>query len=126
MSDLNAKYYEQNSSSQARLGEEILDYHSFREDEIILDIGCGDGRITAQMADLAFKGKVTGIDPSQDMIDHALAHHVPKRSHLSFQIGSAEDEHIIEAYTLITSLSSLHWVWNHKLAFQHIFKSLKN
>ena len=67
-SKLNAEHYYSNSSTQKRLADDILYLHDFTGNENILDIGCGDGIISAKLATIAYNGKVTGIDPSKEMI----------------------------------------------------------
>ena len=42
-------------------------------DERILDIGCGDGKITAEISSLVPNGSVLGIDSEPDMIKFALS-----------------------------------------------------
>lgn len=42
-----------------------------RDTDSILDIGCGTGKLTIELARFASKGSVTGIDPSQEMLQKA-------------------------------------------------------
>src|SRR5258708_7777073 len=42
-------------------------------DAAVLDVGCGPGTITADLADLVPQGQVTGIDTSAEIIDQARA-----------------------------------------------------
>ena len=62
---------------------------TFNGDELVLDVGCGDGKITVELANLVPRGRVLGTDFSADMISHAkLTHNV---SNLEFQQLDAED-----------------------------------
>src|SRR3990167_5170381 len=70
-----AKTYHGNSSLQWRIATEIIDSIPLRESERILDVGCGDGKITALLAGKIDKGSVLGIDISQSMIDFASSHY---------------------------------------------------
>src|SRR3990167_5958806 len=44
---------------------------SFYPDDILLDVGCGDGSYTIEIAQKIPNGKITGRDPSEKMIAHA-------------------------------------------------------
>ena len=65
------KVYEKSSSAQQKWAEELLSRISIRGDERILDIGCGDGKITAGVAKLVPRGSVVGLDNSREMISFA-------------------------------------------------------
>ena len=67
----NATRYRQHSSLQEAMAAEVLALLEVRGDERVLDVGCGDGRITAQIADRVVAGSVVGVDASPDMIAHA-------------------------------------------------------
>ena len=47
---LNAQHYQQNSSFQEKCASEVLAQHQFSPTDLVLDIGCGDGKITAELA----------------------------------------------------------------------------
>lgn len=47
-----AEKYSQNSQYQYRTFMKLIKNHSFIGDESILDVGCGDGKISAELADL--------------------------------------------------------------------------
>ena len=50
---------------------------SIQGDEKILDIGCGDGKITAKVARLVPRGSTVGLDNSREMISFAGANLPP-------------------------------------------------
>jgi ubiquinone/menaquinone biosynthesis C-methylase UbiE len=54
----------------------------------VLDVGCGPGTITADLADLVPRGHVTGIDASAEIIEQARAAG-GDRPNLSFAAGDA-------------------------------------
>ena len=55
-------------------------------DAQILDIGCGPGTITADLADRVPQGHVTGIDAAPDIIEQARGL-TPGRGNLDFAVG---------------------------------------
>ncbi len=56
------------------------------EDAQVLDVGCGPGTITAGLADRVPRGRVTGIDAAQEVIDQASAA-AGGRENLDFATG---------------------------------------
>lgn len=122
--DLDAGYYVRHSSLQNGLANEILSNYPIKRTAHILDVGCGDGRITAELADLASKGRVIGLDPSPSMIEFAR-NTFPKTEfpNLDFQLGMAEDAVFTETFDLITSFSCFHWLKEPQKAF-HLLSSL--
>jgi SAM-dependent methyltransferase len=58
------------------------------DDSQILDIGCGPGTLTADLASLCPNGSVTGIDTSSSVIEVAMASNYA-RANLSFDVVDA-------------------------------------
>ena len=50
---------------------EQLERLSLDGDEVVLDAGCGSGRVTAQLADRVPRGRVYGVDVAPSMAEHA-------------------------------------------------------
>ena len=71
MADWDGQAYRQVSDLQQWLAREALAGLSFTGRERVLDVGCGDGRITAAIARQLSAGSVLGIDPSPRMVEAA-------------------------------------------------------
>lgn len=56
----------------------------------ILDVGCGPGGITADLANIAVKGQTIGVDSSEGVLEHAKAA-FPDVPNLKFQVADATD-----------------------------------
>jgi trans-aconitate methyltransferase len=65
----NPEDYQNNSSAQENIAQGIISGLDLGGNEHILDIGCGDGKVTAKLAKLVPRGQVLGIDSSKEMID---------------------------------------------------------
>jgi len=85
-----------------------------RGDEWVLDVGCGDGHITAELARGAPRGGVTGLDSSPEMIRYARTRY-PRRAHpnLEFFEMDARAFRLPRRYDLVFSNAALHWVDDH-------------
>jgi trans-aconitate 2-methyltransferase len=58
--------------------------------ERVLDIGCGNGKVTAQIASRIPEGTVVGIDPSSEMIAFASSQFpFAMHANLQFEVGDA-------------------------------------
>ena len=64
MTEWNAREYYQRSALQKWLADKSLTGLDLGGSERVLDIGCGDGKITAEIAERLPSGSVVGVDPS--------------------------------------------------------------
>src|SRR6516165_7644867 len=88
MTEWNASEYHRQSSLQQVMAEEQLGLLTLEGGERVLDVGCGDGKITAEIAGRLPRGSVLGVDPSHDMIAFASSHFgAPVRANLRFEVG---------------------------------------
>src|SRR5579871_2434148 len=67
-SDALAKTYFHYSEMQRQWAWEILGKLPLNGSETILDFGCGDGKITAQISRLIPRGKILGVDLAPEML----------------------------------------------------------
>ena len=120
--EFDGKKYEQASAHQRQWGERLIDELDLRGDENVLDLGCGDGALTARIAEIVPKGRVVGIDASQGMIDVALR---KKRENLEFLRLGIDDLSFSGEFDVVFSNATLHWVRDHKRLLANVRASLK-
>jgi NAD+-dependent secondary alcohol dehydrogenase Adh1 len=65
-----ASDYARNSAQQQVWARELLAKLDLSSGEAVLDVGCGDGKVTAE---LAAPGRVVGVDTSAEMVELAVA-----------------------------------------------------
>jgi trans-aconitate methyltransferase len=107
--------YAASSASQARWGRELMDRVEWRGGERVLDVGCGDGRLTAELARRVPRGRVLGIDSSPEMIAHArMVHGTGELSNLAFLQMDAAAIALPREYDVVFSNAALHWVADHR------------
>jgi ubiquinone/menaquinone biosynthesis C-methylase UbiE len=88
----------------------------------ILDIGCGDGKITADMANIVTQGQVLGTDISAQMIQFATRTYT--QNNLGFMVMDAEINVFRKQFELVTSFCCLHWVRRQLTALKGIKSAL--
>ena len=111
----NAAYYNQHSQFQYAHAEEVLSSYAFKSHEHVLDVGCGDGKITYTIASHVPDGTVVGIDSSESMIQFAT-NRFSNQPNLQFKVCDAEKIDYQNKFDLIVSFACLHWVRD-QLAF---------
>lgn len=118
--------YAASSSSQARWGEDLIRRVSWRGDEQVLDVGCGDGRLTALLARRVPSGRVLGIDSSADMIAHARAtHREGEHPNLRFLQMDARSIELPCEHDIVFSNAALHWVADHRAFLRGAARALR-
>lgn len=115
----NPEDYARQSSAQFSWAQELISRLAPGESETILDVGCGDGKITAAFANASPNGYVLGVDSSAEFIAYASAHYPPARfPSLHFQQMDARNLNCGRQFDLIFSNAALHWVDNQKAFLQ--------
>lgn len=123
MHNWNPADYQKSSSAQYNWAMALIADLKIKGDERILDIGCGDGRITANLAGLVPGGSVLGIDLSPEMISFAAGQHGGHHN-LSFRVGDASHLQFAEKFDLVVSFACLHWVADHLPVLKAVCRSL--
>lgn len=118
--------YEKHSSPQQQWARDVIRTVKLAGDERILDIGCGDGKVTAEIAALVPEGSVIGIDSSESMVAFANKRFPPAHfPTLQFRWGDATHLAYRREFDLIVSFSSLHWISDHLAVLSGIKQGLK-
>jgi trans-aconitate 2-methyltransferase len=122
----NAQEYHLNSTVQKHAALNLLNHLTLSGNEIILDVGCGDGKLSASLSRRVPKGSVLGIDISPSMIAFAKQT-FPSESfvNLHFEIQDAQSIDFNEEFDLIFSSFALHWVLKQDSFLKSAYKSLK-
>jgi trans-aconitate 2-methyltransferase len=120
-----AEKYDSVKGPQVDAGRELISIAHVKETDEILDIGCGTGKLTFELARLASKGSVIGIDPSEDMLEKARKTY-DGIGNVSFALLAAESMAFAGRFDLAFSNSALQWVRNQQIALELIHRSLKD
>jgi trans-aconitate 2-methyltransferase len=125
MEEWDAHVYQCNSSLQEAMAQERLAQLVLSGTERILDIGCGDGKVTARIAGMVPCESVLGLDASRQMIAFAQANHGRTHPNLSFAVSDVRRLTFQAEFDLVVSFNALHWVLDQDSALRCIRAALK-
>ena len=120
--DWDATTYDRISTPQQRWAAEQLDRLELAGDEVVLDAGCGSGRITLALADRLPCGTVYAVDAAPSMVLHTqqlLGDRV---------VATCQDLAALvlpEPADVIFSNATFHWVLDHDALFAALHRNLE-
>ncbi len=111
----NAADYAANSVVQQAWARELIAQLHLRGDEHVLDVGCGDGKVSAEIAQAVPRGFVIGVDASPQMIKFARATFPQAQApNVEFRVMDARKIRFRRKFDLVFSSAALHWVDDHQ------------
>jgi trans-aconitate methyltransferase len=97
-----------------------------RGDEVLLDAGCGTGRLTAELLERLPQGRVVAVDLSLNMLHTARQHLEPRfGKRISFAAVDVQFLPFERAFDGIFSTATFHWVLDHQQLFRSLFRALR-
>lgn len=97
-----AEGYARNARFVSDLGEAVLSWLDPKPGERILDLGCGDGALTARIA--ASGAEIVGVDASEDMVAAA------RERGLDAQVVDGRALSVDAEFDAVFSNAALHWM----------------
>jgi trans-aconitate 2-methyltransferase len=101
---------------------EQLERLPLRGDEVVLDAGCGSGRVTAVLADRVPAGRVYGVDAAPSMVEHAQAALGDRATVVCQDLVGLDLPEPVDA---VFSNATFHWIHNHDALFAAMYRSMK-
>jgi trans-aconitate 2-methyltransferase len=120
----NSRVYHRLSDPQVSWGKKVLSRLHLCGNELVLDAGCGTGRLTAELLEALPRGRVVGIDLSQNMLNSAQEHLVPFGSRVSLVACDLLRLPFQQAFDGIVSTAAFHWVLDHDQLFSNLRRAL--
>ena len=120
--EFDGEKYQKASRHQLEWGNKLISQLSLKGNETILDLGCGDGALTAQLAMLVPDGAAKGIDASLGMIETAHKHEEKNLQFAQMNIDCMDFEN---EFDVIFSNAALHWIKDHEKLLRHSWRALK-
>ena len=97
----------------------VVDLLAAKSGERILDLGCGTGTLTAEIASRG--AEVIGVDRSDEMIDEARK----KFPAIRFEVGDARELNFSQEFDAVFSNAALHWIPEAERVVQGIAEALR-
>ncbi len=120
--DWDASTYDRVSDIQLGWAREQLDRLELTGDEVVLDAGCGSGRVTAELAERVPRGRVYGVDVAPSMVQHAREALGDRATVLCQDLVELELPEPVDA---AFSNATFHWIADHDRLFAHLHAAIK-
>lgn len=116
-----AQEYTNNFSFVHQYGSSLIDLISFRPNMTCLDLGCGNGALTAKLRETGLS--VIGMDASEELLAIAKTQH----SQIEFIQGDATDFVLKNPVDVVFSNAVFHWIDTEKQSamLHNVFQALK-
>ena len=109
---------------QADAGARLIGMTNIRPEHRILDLGCGTGTFTRELALMAKRGHVVGIDDSAEHIAQAQSD-AASCGNVTFLHTPSDAMGFLEEFDLIVSHSSFQWMKNQQKVMAESYKALR-
>ena len=115
----NTALYDGKNAFVWKHGRDVVELLAPQPGERILDLGCGTGHLTNQIA--AAGAEVIGLDKSQSMIKEARRLYPDRR----FEIADATDFHFDQPFDAVFSNAAIHWMKDQPAVARCIWEALR-
>ena len=120
--DWDAEVYHRVSAPQLEWASEVLERLELAGDEVVLDAGCGSGRVTALLAQRVAEGRVIGIDASESMVAKARE---TLGDRVELRIGNLTELDMEREVDVVFSNAVFHWIPDHDALFERLHRALR-
>lgn len=120
-----AEAYHRLSDPQFSWGLRVLEDLELNGDEVVLDAGCGTGRLTAELLRRLPCGRVIAVDRSQNMLRAGEYLRPLFGERVRFVHADLQTLRVEGAVDGIFSTATFHWVRDHPLLFRRLYEVLK-
>lgn len=118
--------YHRISGPQTTWGKKVLSRFKLRGDEVLMDAGCGTGRLTEELLQQLPHGNVVGVDLSVNMLATAQDNLRQQFGHrVSFVAADLQHLPFERRFDGIFSTAAFHWVPDHAQLFRSLFRALR-
>ena len=121
--DWDATTYDRVSAPQQRWAAEQLDRLHLAGDEVVVDAGCGSGKITLELIRRLPRGTVYAVDAAPSMVRHTLEAVGDRATALCQDLTELE---LPEPVDVVFSNATFHWIPDHDALFAALARNMKS
>jgi len=121
--DWDAGVYARVSDPQFEWALEVLERLPLNGDELVLDAGCGAGRVTKELQARLPNGRVFAVDGSPSMVEKAKETLDPERT--TAWVSDLIELDVPEPVDAVLSTATFHWIPDHDKLFERLYAAMK-
>jgi trans-aconitate 2-methyltransferase len=122
MNDWDATTYDRISAPQQRWAAEQLERLELAGDEVVLDAGCGSGKVTLELVRRVPRGTVYAVDAAPSMVRHAQAALGDRATAFCQDLAELA---LPEPVDVVFSNATFHWIPDHDALFAALHRNMK-
>jgi trans-aconitate 2-methyltransferase len=126
--DWDAATYDRVADPQARWGGAVLERLPLAGDELVLDAGCGTGRVTELLLERLPRGRVIALDASPAMVEQARRRLARSDGRVDFVVADLGRPLSLPGgvpVDAVLSTATFHWVPDHDALFRNLAAVLR-
>ena len=122
----NASLYDQVANPHVDWGRQVIDWLPLHGSELVMDAGCGTGRVTELLLDKLPGGRVIAIDSSRAMLREAQRRLAEQSSRVSFVAADLTQRLPLRLpVDAILSTAAFHWIADHDRLFANLAAAMR-
>ncbi len=118
------KSYDRVSGPMEAMGTAVLARLQLTGDEVVLDAGCGSGRVTAALLERLPRGRVIAVDASPSMVASAKER-LAGSPRVDVRMLDLLDLDLGERVNAVFSTATFHWIADHDRLFGRLHAALE-
>lgn len=115
--------YDRISGPMAAMGTAVLARLELSGDEVVLDAGCGSGRVTAALLERLPRGRVIAVDASPSMVASARERFADS-TRVDVRLLDLLELDLGECVDAVFSTATFHWIADHDRLFERLRAAL--
>ena len=108
------------------MARKVLDRLPLQGDEVVLDAGCGTGRVTALLLERLPSGRVLAVDADEAMVRACRETLAPFGDRVDVCHVDLLALDLVDAVDAVLSTATFHWVIDHDALFATLWRALRS